>query len=197
MTNEAAYRPEDVVAKRHRFVVLSGCSGGGKSSLLTELGRRGFAIYEEPGRQVVKEQLFIGGDALPWANVDLFLELTISRSIHHLVQAARGNEVAFFDRGIIDQLSGYEPRGLEIPAHFRAAAERFRYNETVFFVPPWREIFANDAERRHSFEDAVTHYEASLKTYECFGYRPVIVPKMDVAARADFVISTLGDSSTI
>ena len=40
---------------------------------LAELGRRGFPIYEEPGRQVVKEQLYIGGDAVPWGNVSEFV----------------------------------------------------------------------------------------------------------------------------
>src|SRR6185369_12186033 len=48
-----------------RFVVISGCSGGGKSSLLEELGRCGYATVEEPGRRIVKEELRSGGTALP------------------------------------------------------------------------------------------------------------------------------------
>ena len=48
---EAEYQPALVQGKAYKFVVLSGCSGAGKSSLLSELGRRGFPIYEEPGRQ--------------------------------------------------------------------------------------------------------------------------------------------------
>jgi predicted ATPase len=191
LNREQEYQPQIVAQKRDRFVVLSGCSGGGKSSLLAELGRRGFAIYEEPGRQVVKEQLLIGGDALPWDNIDLFLELTISRSIHHLVEAARSDAFAFFDRGIIDQVNGYRMRGREVPKHLLGAVEHFRYRETVFMVPPWREIFANDAERRHSFEESVAMYDALVETYEHFGYRPVVIPKMDVAARADFVLAQL------
>jgi predicted ATPase len=189
--SERDYQPERVVEKSAQFIVLSGCSGGGKSALLAELGRRGFATFEEPGRQVVKEQLLIGGDALPWGDAVLFLELTISRSIHHLVEAARGDRIAFFDRGIVDQLGGFGRMGMEIPAHFRAAAERFRYRRTVFFVPPWREIFANDAERRHSFEESVAQYDSVLATYQDFGYRPAIVPKMDVAARAAFIAAQL------
>ena len=35
-----------------RFVVISGCSGGGKSTLLSELGRRGYGTVEEPGRRI-------------------------------------------------------------------------------------------------------------------------------------------------
>jgi predicted ATPase len=63
---EAEYQPSLVQGKARQFVVRSGCSGAGISSLLAKLGRRGFPIYEEPSRQVVKEQLYIGGDALPW-----------------------------------------------------------------------------------------------------------------------------------
>ena len=153
---EAEYQPSLVHGKARKFVVLSGCSGAGKSSLLTELGRRGFPIYEEPGRQVVKEQLYIGGDALPWGNATQFVELTISRSIHHMVTAARGDRLSFFDRGIIDQVSGLEHLGLPIPERLAAAVDRFRYHEKAFMMPPWREIFSNDDERKHSLEDALS-----------------------------------------
>ena len=188
---ESDYEPRRVAGKANQFIVLSGCSGGGKSSLLAELSRRGYAIYEEPGRQVVKEQLLIGGDALPWGNVDLFLELTISRSIHHLVEAARNDRIAFFDRGIVDQVNGYRVRGVEIPKHLSGAIEHFRYRATVFVVPPWREIFANDAERRHGFEESVAMYDALIETYKHFGYEPIVIPKTDVSPRADFVLAQL------
>ena len=122
---EVEYDPVSVADKSKQFIVLSGCSGGGKSSLLAELGRRGYAIYEEPGRQVVKEQLMIGGDALPWGNLDLFLELTISRSIHHLVEAARGDSIALFDRGIVDQVSGYCNRAGWNPETFPSRCRTF------------------------------------------------------------------------
>ena len=49
-----------------RLVVLSGCSGGGKSALLAEMARRGRRVFPEAGRQVVREETFIGGGALPW-----------------------------------------------------------------------------------------------------------------------------------
>lgn len=192
MTHESTYSPSAVAAKSSLFVVLTGCSGGGKSTLLAELARRGFATYEEAGRQVVKEQLLIGGPALPWEDVDLFLELTVSRAIHHLVEAARQARPAFFDRGIVDQLAGYGARGRAIPAHLKAAAERLRYRDCVFVLPPWEEIFARDEERRHSFAEAVGMYEAQVGTYKRFGYRPVMVPKAGVAERADFVLAELG-----
>ena len=179
---EALYQPSLVQGRAGKFVVLSGCSGAGKSALLAELGRRGFPIYEEPGRQVVKEQLYIGGDAVPWGNVSEFVELTISRSIHHMVTAARRDRLSFFDRGIIDQVSGLEHLSLPIAAHLSEAVGRFRYHEKVFMMPPWPEIFSNDDERKHSFEDALSSYATLLRTYERFGYQIIFVPKLDVSA---------------
>jgi predicted ATPase len=48
-----------------RFVVISGCSGGGKSTLLAELGRRGHSTVEEPGRRIVAQELQQGGKSSP------------------------------------------------------------------------------------------------------------------------------------
>ena len=67
-----------------RFVVLSGCSGGGKSTLLAELRRRGHATVDEPGRRIVKEESADGGTALPWIDLTAF--------------ARRAIEVALADR---------------------------------------------------------------------------------------------------
>jgi predicted ATPase len=190
---ETAYQPDLVSTQADQLVILSGCSGGGKSSLLAELGRRGWPIWEEPGRQIVKEQVFIGGDALPWDDVGKFVELTISRSIHNLVMAARAGRRAFFDRGIVDQISGYERLNRPVPAPLVAAAERFRCHDTVFMMPPWREIFRNDAERRHGFEDAAASYPGLLRSYARFGYRLVEVPRLDIGARADVVLDCLAE----
>lgn len=187
---EDTYQPSLVEQSADRLVLLSGCSGGGKSTLLAELARRGHATFEEPGRQVVREQLHIEGDALPWKNLAQFVELTVSRSIHHMIEAARDGRLTFFDRGIVDQVSGLTRRE-PVPAHFEAAVERFRYRKTVFMTPPWPEIYRTDAERRHGFEKAEASYTALLKDYKSYDYRPVVLPKTDVTARADFVMDAL------
>jgi predicted ATPase len=191
VSGEDDYQPALVEGEADRFVVLSGASGAGKSTLLTELGRRGYRIYEEAGRQVIKEQQYIGGDAIPSADAARFLELTASRSIHNLISAARAGGLAFFDRGIVDQVSAFEYFRIPLPQHLANAAARLRYRQTVFMMPPWREIFANDSERRHSFADAIAYYETLLRTYERFGYRAIIVPQAAIAMRADFVIAHL------
>ena len=190
--SEDDYQPRNVETRRGQFVVLSGCSGAGKSALLTELANRGYQIFGEPGRQIVKEQLHIGGDAVPWGNVDKFIELTISRSIHQMVRAAATDRLSFFDRGIVDAFSYLERHNAMVPEHMSICVSKYRYHEKVFMAPPWREIYRNDNERRHSFDEAVSEYNALVRTYEHLGYEIVTVPKLDVNARADFILAALG-----
>lgn len=188
---EGDYSPDAAAEARHWFVAISGCSGGGKSTLLEELGARGFRTFAEPGRQIVKEQTAIGGPALPWSDPLLFGEQCVARTVNRMIEAAGAKDYVFFDRSLIDPIAHFDRLHRRAPAHWVRAGETFRFNATVFLVPPWPELFANDEERKHSFEDALAEYKQLPLTYERFGYRPVIVPKAPVADRADFILRTL------
>ena len=84
MLREDAYDPSLVERRRDNLVVLSGCSGGGKSSLLSELARRGYAVVEESGRQIVREQTYLGGDIFPWTKPRKFVELCMALTAEHV-----------------------------------------------------------------------------------------------------------------
>jgi predicted ATPase len=194
--SEDRYAPNAAAAARDWFVAISGCSGGGKSSVLAELAARGFRTFAEPGRQIVKEQTAIGGDALPYVNDRAFGEMCVSRTMNRMIEAADADDYVFFDRSLIDPIAYFDHAGFDVPAHWTRAAEMFRFNAKVFLVPPWPEIFANDAERKHCFAEAVAQYKTLPQTYERFGYRPVTVPKALVADRADFILRSLPARST-
>ena len=191
MTLEDAYAPSAAALDVDRFVVITGCSGGGKSTLLAELARRGFSTFPEAGRQIVREQDWTGGDALPWSEPLRFGELAVSRALHFRIQAAASPGPVFFDRSPIDQLCGLERLGMAVPPTVAGAVARCRYNSTVFVAPPWPEIFAADAERRHGFDEALAEYGPLRAGYERHGYRLIDLPKTTVAARADFMLATL------
>ncbi|MCA1288174.1 AAA family ATPase [Salipiger bermudensis] len=50
------------------FFVVTGGPGAGKTSLITELARRGFHTIPESGRAIIREEMARGGDALLWAD---------------------------------------------------------------------------------------------------------------------------------
>src|ERR1700741_1012079 len=155
-----------------RYVVLSGCSGGGKSTLLAELQRRGHNIIDEPGRRIVKAELQGGGGALPWVDVAAFARRAIEISIadRDAAKALRG--WVFFDRGLVDAAAALEHATGE-PA-LETLGRLHRSNETVFLTPPWPEIYVGDAERRHGLEDAIAEYGRLKRTYPRLGYRVVV-----------------------
>jgi predicted ATPase len=172
--------------------VISGCSGSGKSTLLDELGRRGYRVYHEPGRQIVKEELALGGDALPWGDAEAFMALVVERAIDQAADAASHDEIAFCDRGMVDALNHYLRHDLPVPLRLAQSLEAYPYASRVFMSPPWPEIYQTDRERRHGFEDARDEHDRLVVTYARLGYEIVVVPKLAVPERTDFVVSRLG-----
>jgi predicted ATPase len=189
---EDGYAPAKVAAARDYYVVISGCSGGGKSSLMRELANRGYRIFAEPGRQIVKEQNFIGGDGIPSKDARKFVELCVSRSMHNMISAATTTAHVFFDRSIVDNVNGLQQLPGGAPPHLIRAMGTFRYNRKVFMAPPWPELFRNDTERTHSYEEAVAEYATLAPAYERLGHEVVLLPKTSPRERVEFILKELG-----
>lgn len=166
------------------FVMISGCSGGGKSTLLAELARRGHAVVAEPGRRIIADVRAGRGGALPWDDPAAFARCALAMSIADH-EAARG--LTFFDRGVVDAAVALEATAGESAA---AQVARHRYNH-LFLVPPWPEIYEQDDDRRHSLDKALSDHARVERAYRDAGYDPVMLPHDSVAARADFVLAML------
>ena len=170
-------------------MVISGCSGGGKSTLLAELAGRGYAVVEEPGRRVVQEELARSGAALPWVDGAAFARRAMAMARADRVSARRLSGWVFFDRGLIDAAAALQHTTGE--AAVVSVGQLHRYHRRVFFAPPWPEIYATDTERRHELEAAVVEYDRLLTAYPSQGYEVIILPKVAVSERADFILHTL------
>ena len=173
-----------------RFVVISGCSSGGKSTLLVELGRQGHATVEEPGRRIVRQELAVDGGALPWINGAAFARRAIELAIADRRAAAdRPAGWVFFDRGLVDAAAALQH--LTGEPSLDTLGQAYRYHRRVFLAPPWPEIYVTDAERRHGFDQAIAEYHRLIVVYPSLGYEVIFLPKVGVAARADFVLDAL------
>lgn len=181
-------RSREAVGARH--VVLSGCSGGGKSTLLAELGRRGFSTVPEPGRRIVEAELSGDGAALPWVDLAAFARRALALAADDRRRMAGEPGWVFFDRGLVDaavalaHATGCLARDVLAP--------HGRYHHRVFLAPPWPEIYATDPHRRHGLAEAIAEHERLLAAYRDLGYDTLVLPKTGVAARADFVLAHLG-----
>lgn len=172
------------------FFLLTGGPGVGKTTLLRHLQGLGERVVEETHRAVIAEQVAAASRAVPWDDYAAYCELCVRRDIAKFdAQAAEEGRV-FFDRGILD---GFDPRWTP-PPNLMATAQARRYNARVFVFPPWREIYETDPERRQDWTEAEATFDKVLWALAELDYAPVVVPKADVAARAEFVLNSAFDA---
>lgn len=172
-----------------RHVVLSGCSGGGKSTLLAELERRGFAVVPEPGRRIVEEEQRGAGLALPWVDLAAFARRALDLASEDRRRMANNGGRVFFDRGLVDAAVAFQHATGYAAADTLARYDR--YHRRVFLTPPWPEIYVNDGERQHGLAVAIAEYDRLLVAYRELGYETVVLPRVGVGERADFIVAQL------
>ncbi|MBS3648407.1 AAA family ATPase [Pseudaminobacter sp. 19-2017] len=171
------------------FVTISGCSGGGKSTLLAELRARGHSVVEEPGRRIVQQELATAGSALPWVDATAFARLAVRTALADRRAAEAHRGWVFFDRGLIDAAAALEH--LTGEPVLQELGTLHRYHRRAFLAPPWPEIYVADAERRHGFEAGVEEYQRLEKAFRALDYDAVLLPKARASERADFVLASL------
>jgi predicted ATPase len=174
----------------NRFVVVSGCSGGGKSTLIEALARRGFSTVAEPGRRIVAEERAGEGLALPWIDLAAFARRAVAMATADRAAAEVMPGWVFFDRGLIDAAVALEHATGEAVVERLALAHP--YHRKVFLTPPWPEIWTGDRARLHDLADAEAEYARLVRAWPALGYAVHVLPKVGVEDRIEWMLSALG-----
>ena len=114
-------------------------------------------------------------------------KICASKIFDNSTSCSSENALVILDDVYEDAIAALERADVPLTATMQGVLARLRYAREVFCVPPWAEIFGQDAERKHSFEAAVEEYEYLTTFYAGHGYEVTLVPKLDVAARADWL----------
>jgi predicted ATPase len=172
------------------FFVFTGGGGTGKTTLLRHLQTLGELVVGENIRDVIREQVAVGGSAVPWIDPKACCELTTARDIADFDRFHDETRRVFFDRGLMDM---YGANGVPPSPTLVETIRTRRYNSRVFVFPPWREIYATDSERREDWSRMEAVFEEIIRTLPELGYEPVVVPKGSVKERAAFVLELAKD----
>lgn len=171
--------------------VVSGGPGAGKTTVLQELASRGFRFAPEAARQIIQEQVQSSGTALPWGDREAYTFLMLKRSMESYLAHTPASRPTFSDRGIPDSLCYARLIRLADQKAILDACRQFRYAPIVFLAPPWKEIYETDSERKQDFAEAETTFEQMVLVYRECGYAVSELPKVNPAARADFIVEQI------
>ena len=175
------------MSNENRFVI-TGPPGSGKTTMLSEIEQMGFVCMPEVARQIIQEQVRMGGSALPWADRREYTHLMLQRSIESY-QRTPAIQPTFADRGIPDTLGYARLIALDSDCEIREACERYRYASPIFVTSPWEEIYETDSERKQDFSEVVRTFYFLTRAYEDCGYQLIEIPKAPARERARFVLA--------
>ena len=171
-----------------RFVMTGG-PGAGKTTVLHALSVRGFHYVPGSARAIIKQRKEAGLSPRPALQQFGREMLQADMAQYHETPVHR--DPVFFDRGVCDALGFLSLHGAISEAEVAARVKEFPYNEVVFLLPPWEEIYTVDTERDQSFTEALAVCESVRQWYARWGYQVVEDPKGNVEERVDFILRTI------
>ena len=172
-------------------IVITGSPGTGKSTIISELKKRGHSCFEEISRQVTLDAKAEGIDQLFLTNPLLFSERLIKGREQQYKKANESyTDLVFLDRGVHDVLAYMDFIGDSYPKEFENICKNSTY-DFVFILKPWQAIYKSDNERYENFEQALQIHEHLLNIYQSYHYNLLDVPFDAVENRTDHILNTL------
>jgi predicted ATPase len=166
-------------------VALTGGPGGGKTSLLGELAKRGHSIAPEVARAIIADRKARGLSARPTPGE--FARAIIARDIAQYEAVSTVKGLVFFDRSLLDSL-WMLGEVTELSRGEQRLLKQYPYHSTAFVLPPWRAIYRTDTERDQTYEQAVAVCHSLRAWYARCGYTAIDVPVGTVDERCEFVL---------
>jgi len=173
-----------------RRILITGSPGSGKTTLIKGLKNRGYQVFDEFSRSLIKSPVNEGSENLFLKDPINFSAKLLERRIKQFNNAKKikkaKNNLVFYDRGIQEIFGYLKAIGLE-KSSWNKKLTQYRY-DIVFIASPWQEIYINDKERFETFKEAKIFYPFIKDSYEII-HEPIEIPKVDIESRIDFVES--------
>jgi len=173
--------------KKTNWHVITGAPCSGKTAVIRELERRGYAVVHEVARAYIDAQISKGRD-LRQIKADLpAFEGHILKTKARIEAGLDPDTIVFLDRAVPDSIAYFQLAGLDPAEPFKNSSV-FRYRQIFLFE---RIRFQTDAVRSEDDRIAADLDRLLEAAYRELGYRPVRVPLLPVEERTQFVLKYL------
>jgi predicted ATPase len=170
-------------------IIITGGPGAGKTTLLLALQARGYTIVGDSARTIIQERRRRGLTPRPDAHE--FAQQVLRVDIENYVDHAAAPGHVFFDRSVLDALCSLDRVTPLNESELSMWLSKYQYFSKVFVLPPWKAIYASDAERDHTFEHARSVDSITQEWYRRCRYQLIEVPKVSVGERCTYVLQAL------
>ena len=172
--------------KIRKFVITGGpCTG--KTSVILELEKKGFQIVSEVAREIIEREQALGGNNFPWIDLDRFNQELVKMQLEK--EKAISAEIAFLDRGILDNLAYYTwNNNIPIPELIEAAKTS---DYSAVFLLDRLNLYEKDSVRKEDIDKARKLHEEISKVYEEAGFKVIRIPPVSVKERVKMILSQL------
>jgi predicted ATPase len=173
-------------------IVITGGPGTGKSTVINELENQQFTCMHEISREVTLMARKNGIEQLFLKDPLLFSKLLLEGRVHQFKKAKSiKTDLVFLDRGIADVYAYMNYLGVSYPPIFIDECKINTYDNPIFLMPPWKEIYITDNERYESFEQSLAIHNHLEIAYKNLGYTIVEVPFGTAKERAAFILKNI------
>lgn len=171
-----------------RRAAITGGPGAGKTTLVAQLARRGFATADEVARVLLRQA---GGMELRARQPLEFAQAMLEAQLATWDAQPESGVPTIHDRGFADIVGFLRLEGLPVPAAIDRACRELRFDGPVFRAPAWQAIYRADAQRTQDWHEARESDRAVASAWRDYGYELVDLPLAGIGERADFVIARL------
>lgn len=173
---------------KNNWYVITGSPSSGKTTVLQELEKMGYKVYEEWARVYIDSEMK-KGKTLAQIRKD---ELTFQKKILQLKidfeKTLNPDATLFLDRGIPDSIAYMKLCGFDHDPILKKASKNSHYKK-VFLMELVE--YEEDYARTESQEEAIILDKMLEDAYVELGMKVIRVPRMSVKKRVEFVVEKI------
>ena len=159
----------DIQKKNNCKVVVTGGPGSGKTWVINFLAKKNFCCFEEISREIIRPGRLKGIENYFSEKPLEFSDILLKKRKKQYMESSnlsliKNKSVIFFDRGLHDIFAylNYVKKSYD---SMNIKLEKYSY-DIAFILPPWKEIYKTDSERKETYEQSIEIYRCIKKIYE-------------------------------